>query len=81
MAKQAGVTKQQIYDIHFGRYQEDQAAPVSSSRFEARSHEVVAGVQYWCVWDTQIDALAHSGSLTYLTEDVAMERATALNTV
>lgn len=79
MAKQAGVTKQEIYDIHFGRYQEEEATAASSTRFEARAHVVVDSVQYWCVWDTQIDAMAHSGALSYLTEDIAVEHSTAMN--
>jgi hypothetical protein len=79
MAKQAGVTKRQIYDVYFGRYQDPETAAVPSTRFEARSHVVIAGVQYWCVWDTHLDVLAHSGSLTYLAEDVAMERAATMN--
>ena len=81
MAKQAGVTKQQIYDIHFERYQEEEpaSAAVVVSRFEARAHEIVDGVQFWCVWDTQLDAFAYGGQLTFLTEQVAFERAALMN--
>jgi len=57
MAKQAGVTKKQIYDVHYDRHQEDDQRPpaeLGPARYEARKHTIVDGVQYWCVWDTHL---------------------------
>lgn len=74
MANQAGVTKKQIYDIHFGRGQVAPEATAVAKRFEARKQVD----EYWCVWDTKTNAHAFGGSLTYLTQADAIARAEQL---
>jgi hypothetical protein len=79
MARQAGVTKQTIYDAHFGLQVAAPAPMVAATvrRFEARRQ--MGTDEFWCVWDTEADAQAFGGSLTYLTEDDALARAEALS--
>jgi hypothetical protein len=81
MAKQAGVSKKTIYDLHFGRHQQDRqvAALPIAKRFEARKQDGTGTDEFWCVWDTHSNAHAFGGSLTYLTQAVAIERAEELS--
>ena len=78
MANQAGVSKKTIYDIHFGRVSAEEKVEIVAvpKRFEARRQ---ADTEFWCVWDTQIDALAFNGTLMYLTEADAIARADHLS--
>jgi hypothetical protein len=80
MAKQAGVTKQRIYEVHFGRPELGQQAEIRNlpRRFEARKQEGTGIDDYWCVWDTHANNQAFGSSLTYLTQDDAIARAEEL---
>jgi predicted RNA binding protein YcfA (HicA-like mRNA interferase family) len=81
MAKQAGVTKAQIYDIYFHRSGSDDEVPSEAEkppgRYEPRPQPDPPG--FWCVWDKLEDCLAFNGNLSYLTEEAATERAAHLN--
>jgi hypothetical protein len=81
MAKQAGVSKKKIYDIHFGRESVSRPikAAVSTKRFEARRQDGVGIEEFWCVWDTLANAQAFGGALTYLSEAEAIARAEELS--
>lgn len=91
MAHQAGVTKKIIYDIHFGRRtganhgqelaprhkETEVASPTNPAvRYEARKQDAS---EFWCVWDTHGDCGAFRGQYSYLTYEIAVERAGALN--
>ncbi|MGN8547825.1 hypothetical protein ACQPTN_24880 [Bradyrhizobium sp. 13971] len=88
MAKQAGVTKAIIYDIHFGRrtgadHGKELAVTtakaievVGAARFEVRKQYES---EFWCVWDTITDCEAYSGQYTYLAYEIAVEHAALLN--
>jgi hypothetical protein len=77
MAKQAGVTKKRIYEIHFGYEEEEQKSELSPvpKRFEAKRQD---GTDFWCVWDTQANASAFGGAFNYLTEEDAIAQAARL---
>ena len=77
MAKQAGVTKKKIYDMHFGRDDEaKQKAEASvAKRFEARKQDGTGSDEHWCVWDNHTGTKAFGGSLAYLTQTDAIARA------
>jgi hypothetical protein len=60
MAKQAGVTKKKIYEIHFRRQAELKPEVVGGTkRFDARKQEGTD--EHWCVWDTETNAQALAG--------------------
>jgi hypothetical protein len=79
MANQAGVTKKQIYDVHFGHVAAaQQQATVVTKRFEAHKQDKTGIEEYWCVWDTQSNVPAFGGSLRYMTETDAVAKAEQL---
>jgi hypothetical protein len=81
MARQAGVTKKRIYEVHFGLQEQahPHAATVSTKRFEARKQLGAGAQEFWCVWDTLTNNHAFGGQLTYMTEADAVARATELS--
>ena len=80
MANQAGVTKKTIYDIHFGRTSTENTTINTNApkKFEARKQEGAEADEFWCVWDTKINALAISGAWTYLSQADAIAKAEEL---
>jgi hypothetical protein len=80
MARQAGVTKKRIYEIHFGLREQAQPATASAKRFEARKQPGTGAQEFWCVWDTLTNNRAFGGQLTYMNEADAVARATELST-
>jgi hypothetical protein len=81
MAKQAGVTRKQIYDLYFDRPKEEETRQSSQPghRYEARVQVVQHATEFWCVWDHMSNSYAFGGQYTYLTQDVALTSAIELN--
>jgi predicted RNA binding protein YcfA (HicA-like mRNA interferase family) len=93
MARQAGVTKSIIYDVHFGRrtggdhgqefaprHARNETSPQIPTRFTIREQsDLELEGEFFCVWDNQTDAEAYNGQYTYLSRAAAVATCEALN--